>query len=148
MDNLIIRECTYEDLDKIISLQQQWEIEDITHGFVPADKRYLEEKVGKYFYIAELNSEIVGFVYGTVHNAENIGIFNEGEAYIQVDDIYISQNNRGTGLGNILLEKILNTAKESGIERSLIYSSTKDMDSIIRFYKKHEYKTWCIQMYK
>jgi N-acetylglutamate synthase-like GNAT family acetyltransferase len=148
MDNLIIRECTYEDLDKIISLQQQWEIEDITYGFVPADKSYLEEKIGKYFYIAELNSEIIGFVYGTVHKAENIGIFNEGEAYIEVDDICISQNNRGAGLGNVLLEKILNMAKENGIERSLVYSSTKDMDSIIRFYKKHEYKTWCIQMYK
>lgn len=39
-------------------------------------------------------------------------------------------------------------AKEYGIERSLIYSSTKDMDSIIKFYKKHDYKTWYIQMFK
>ena len=54
MDNLIIRECTYEDLDKVIFLQQQWEIEDITYGFFPADKRYLRRKLGKCFYI-ELN---------------------------------------------------------------------------------------------
>jgi len=37
MDNVIIRECTYEDLEYIMSLQQQWALEEITHGFVPAD---------------------------------------------------------------------------------------------------------------
>ena len=34
MDNLIIRECAYKDLDKVISLQEQWEIEDITYLWI------------------------------------------------------------------------------------------------------------------
>jgi N-acetylglutamate synthase-like GNAT family acetyltransferase len=148
MDNLIIRECTYGDIDHIIDLQRQWQMEEITYGFVPADKSYLEEKLGKYFYIAELNTEIIGFAYGTVHMAENMSIFNDGQYYIEVDDIYVSQNNRDSGLGSLLLYKLLDVAKENGIERSLIYSSTKDMDSIINFYKRHDYKTWYIQMYK
>lgn len=66
----------------------------------------------------------------------------------EVDDIYISSNSRGMGLGSLLLDKILEVAKENGIERSLIYSSTKDIDSIMKFYKKHDYKTWYIQMFK
>lgn len=148
MDNVIIRECTYEDLEYIMSLQQQWEIEEITHGFVPADKIYLKTKLGKYFFVAELNNEIIGFTYGTVHKAENMTIFNNGQLYIEVDDIYISQNSREIGLGSLLLDKILKVAKENGVKRSLIYSSTKDMDSIIKFYKRHDYKTWYIQMYK
>jgi GNAT superfamily N-acetyltransferase len=145
---LIIRECTYGDIEHIIYLQRRWQTEGITYGFVPADKSYLEEKLGKYFYIAELNTEIIGFAYGTVHMAENMSIFNDGQYYIEVDDIYVSQNNRGTGLGSLLLDKLLDVAKENRIERSLIHSSTKDMDSIIKFYKKHNYKTWYIQMYK
>ncbi|GEM_PF-5199754 len=39
-------------------------------------------------------------------------------------------------------------AKENGMARSLIYSVTKEMNRIINFYKKHDYKTWYIQMVK
>ena len=148
MSNLTIRECIYQDLEGIVFLQQQWYKEEITYGFVPADKRYLETKLGKYFFIAELNNEIVGFVYGTVHKAEKMTVINNGEAYIEIDDLYTTVNNRGTRIGSLLLDKVLEVAKENGIERSLIYSSTKDMDSIMKFYKKHDYKTWYIQMFK
>lgn len=73
---------------------------------------------------------------------------NNGETYIEIDDIYTAINNRGTNIGTLLLDKVLEVAKGNGIERSLIYSSTKGIDSIIKFYKKHDYKTWCIQMFK
>lgn len=148
MSILTIKECIYEDLDCIVSLQQQWAKEDITYGFIPAAKSYLETKLGKYFLVAELDNEIVGFVYGTVNKAGNITVIENGELYIEIDDIYTTLNNRGSNIGTLLLDKILEVAKENGIERSLIYSSTKDMDSIIKFYKKHDYKTWCIQMVK
>jgi GNAT superfamily N-acetyltransferase len=148
MNNLVIRECSYEDLGCVESLQQQWAKEDITYGFISAEKSYLETKSGKYFFVAELNNEIIGFVYGTVHKSENMPVIENGQLYIEIDDIYASLSNRGTGIGNILLDKILEVAKENGVERSLIYSSTKDMDSIIKFYKRHDYKTWYIQMVK
>jgi GNAT superfamily N-acetyltransferase len=148
MDNLIIRECSNGDIDHIIFLQRQWQAEEITYGFVPAEKSCLEEKLGKYFYIAELNTEIIGFAYGTPHKAENMSIFNDGESYLEVDDIYVSQKYRSQGLGGLLLNKLIDTAKDNGIERSLIYSSTKEMDGIMKFYKKHDYRTWNIQMYK
>ncbi|MBU5439408.1 GNAT family N-acetyltransferase [Tissierella sp. MSJ-40] len=148
MDNLIVRECIYEDLDNIISLQHQWHNEEITYGFIPADKNYLETRLGKYFLVAEVNNEIVGFCYGAIHSADNMPVINNGQLYIEIEDIYISLENRGTGIGSTLLNKILEVAKENGIERSLIYSSTKDLDNIIEFYKKHDYKTWYIQMCK
>jgi ribosomal protein S18 acetylase RimI-like enzyme len=148
MSKLSIRECLYKDLDCIVSLQQQWSKEEITYGFVPADKSHLETKLGKYFFVAELNNEIVGFVYGTINKAKNMNVIDNGETYIEIDDIYTAINNRGTNIGTLLLDKVLEVAKGNGIERSLIYSSTKDIDSIIKFYKKHDYKTWCIQMFK
>lgn len=148
MDKFIIRKCTLEDLDYVVSLQHQWVKEDITHGLIPVEKDYLESKLGEYFFVVELNSEIIGFVYGTIHTADNVAVIDNGQLYIEVEDIYISSDNRGTGLGSILLDKIICAAKENGIERSLIYSSTKDMENIMKFYKKHEYKTWYIQMFK
>jgi len=51
----------------------------------------LKTKLGKYFFVAELNNEITGFAYGTVHKAENMTIFNNGQLYIEVDDIYIAK---------------------------------------------------------
>ena len=148
MRNINIRECMYQDLDYVISLQQQWAKEEITYGFVSADKSYLETKIGKYFFVAELNGEIIGFVYGTVHVAQDMAVIDNGQLYIEIDDIYTVVNHRTTGIGTLLLDKALEVAKENGIERSLIYSSTKDMDSIIKFYKKHDYKTWYVQMFK
>jgi ribosomal protein S18 acetylase RimI-like enzyme len=148
MDKCIIRECTSEDLDYVVSLQHQWVKEDITHGLIPVEKVYLETKLGKYFYVAELNSKIIGFVYGGVHTSDNMCIIDNGQPYIEVEDIYVSPDSRSAGLGSVLLDKVLSVAKDNGIERSMIYSSTKDMDNIIKFYKKHDYKTWCIQMFK
>ena len=148
MDKFTIRECTVEDLDYVVFLQLKWVRENITHGLIPVDKSYLETKIGKYFFVAESNSEIVGFVYGAIHTADNMAVIDNGQVYIEVEDIYVSPDNRGTGLGSVLLDKIICVAKEHGIERSLVYSSTKDMESIMKFYKKHDYKTWYIQMFK
>lgn len=104
--------------------------------------------MGKYFLIAELNSEIIGFIYGTIHKAKDMAIIDNEQLYIEIDDIYTSLESRGKGVGSLLLNKILEIAKENGIERSLIYSSTKDIEGIINFYKKHDYKSWYIQMFK
>ncbi len=148
MDNLVIRECVKEDLECIIFLQEQWAKEGITYGFIPADINYLETKVGKYFFVADLNGKIIGFVYGTVYKAQDMVIFENRQLYIEIDNIYVTSNARNTAIGSFLLEKILDVAKENGIERSLIYSSTKDIEEIIKFYKKHDYKTWYVQMFK
>ncbi|EQB86322.1 ribosomal protein S18 acetylase RimI-like enzyme [Clostridium punense] len=148
MENFIIRQCIYDDLDYVISLQEQWAKEDITYGLIPANKEYLFERLGKYFLVAEEQENIIGFVTGVINKAKNMTIFSDGELYIEIEDIYVSKNNRGQGIGNILLNKVLEISKENGIERSLLYSSTKDMESIIKFYKNHHYKTWCIQMFK
>lgn len=148
MDNVAIRECKYEDLDDILILQRQWLKDDVTYGFTPADRSYLESKLGRYFLVAELNGKVISFVYGTIHKTKNMAIMKDGELYIEIDDIYTLSDYRGNGIGSLLLDKILEVSKQNGIERSLIYSSTKDMDSIINFYKKHNYKTWYIQMFK
>lgn len=148
MSNLIIREGTHEDLDNILYLQECWANEEITYGFAAADKAYLKTKLGKYFLVAELDGNINGFVYATIRNAENMAVIDNGQLYIEIDDIYVSPNSRRIGLGNLLLDRILELAKEDRIERSVIYSSTKDIDGIMKFYKRHDYKTWCIQMFK
>lgn len=148
MDSAIIRECTAKDIDEVEALQHQWVNEEITHGLIPIQKNYLEAKLGSYFFVAEKDSEIIGFVYGTIRTADNMAIMNNGQTYLDIEDIFVTPDNRSSGLGSVLLDKILTAAKEAGVERSLVYSSSKDMEGIINFYKKHDYKTWYIQMFK
>ena len=116
--NLTIRECLYKDLDYIVDLQQQWSKEEITYGFMPADKDHLETKLGKYFLVAELNNEIAGFVCGTINKADNISVINNGETYIEVEDIYTAKDNRGKNIGTLLLDRVLEVAKENGARNS------------------------------
>lgn len=148
MKDFTIRKGTYEDLYAIVLLQKQWMKEEITYGFTAADIKYLETKLGSYFLVAVKEKEIVGFAYGTVHKAEKMAVFDEGELYIEIDDIYTSANSREKGIGSCLLSELLKIAKENGIERSLVYSSTKETDDIMKFYKKHGFKTWYIQMFR
>lgn len=143
-----IRKCEQKDIDNVLKLQVQWKNEDITYGFVPGSMEYLMDKLGEYFFVAEEDNEIVGFVYGTIHDAKEMAIFSDGQKYIEIDDIYICSGHRGNGAGSALLKTILETAKANNIEKSYIYSATKDIDSIVGFYREHGYKSWCIQMYK
>ena len=148
MNNLVIRECKRDDIDSILELQKEWTAEDITFGFTPADKDYLNSKLGSYFFVAEQEREIVGFVYGTVHEATDLAVMCDGQKYIEVDDIYIKGEMRSKNIGSALIEKLLQTANENGIERSLVYSATKDIDKVMKFYKKHGFKPWFVQMYR
>ena len=146
--SIIIRECKSDDLSQVIEMQKKWTKEEITFGYIPGSIEYLQTKLGEYFIIAESNDELIGYVFGTIHKSKNMAIMNDGESYLEIDDIYTISGIRGNGIGSILLEKILDVAKENGVERSLIYSATKDMEGISKFYKKHGYSTWNIQMFK
>jgi ribosomal protein S18 acetylase RimI-like enzyme len=148
MVDIEIREASVEDIDRIYELQRNWSEEGITYGFSPASKEYLTKKLGRYFFIAQCEGVIVGFVYGTVNIAKDISIFTNGEKYIEIDDIYISAEYRNSGIGGMLADKFLDTARKDGAERAIVYSATKDLDNIVKFYKKHGFKAWYVQMFK
>lgn len=148
MNNYIVRLCKEDDIRSICKLQDNWYKEDITYGFVAGDSEYLLTKLGDYFFVAEIDGTIIGFAYGTIHEAADMSIFPDGTRYIEIDDIYMDSVHRGTGVGGILLDNVLEAARKNGIDRSLVYSATKDSDKILNFYKAHGYKTWFIQMFK
>lgn len=148
MNEYIIRKCRKEDIESIHNMQVNWQKEDITYGFVPCDREYLESKLGDYFYIGEIENKIIGFAYGTIHEAKDISVIEDGEKYIEIDDIYIIPEYRNTGIGGVLLDKVLETARDNSIEKSIVYSATKDSHRIVKFYENHGYKTWYVQMFK
>jgi len=148
LNNITINTCTHHDIDGVLKLQHDWVKEDSTIGLSNADVDYIESKLGKYFLLAQVESQIVGYAFASIHKAMDMAVFKDGEVYIEIDDLYIKDEYRGQGIGKKLLEELLSRAEKVGIKRSLIYSSVKDIDPVKNFYEKQGFQTWYIQMYK
>lgn len=147
MPNVTIRECTEEDLDAVSRLQQRWEAEDITYGLTAESRERLAERLSPYFFVAEGDATIEGYVFGSVQVNEGSIVLPQGERYLEVDEIYVRPESRGKGIGGTLLDRLMATARRDGIHRFLVYSATKDVDGILEFYRRHGFKSWYVQMF-
>jgi N-acetylglutamate synthase-like GNAT family acetyltransferase len=145
--NLKIRETERNDIPKILELQTSWHGENLTYGYVPDTEQDLIQKLGCYFLCAENDNEIVGFACGSIHEAYQMAIFIDSEQYLEIDDIYIVPEHRNSGVGSVLLNRLLDTAKQNGTSRFYINSASKNLDKVIQFYRKQDFKTWSVQMF-
>lgn len=148
MKKVNIRPANSNNLDAISKLQEDLAGENIIYGFLPKNKEQLAQKLGQYFLIVEINDEIVGFVYGSEHTSTGLAVIPKGQKYFEIDDIYVKPELRGMDIGNQLLNRITQIAKRNGIERFLVYSSSKDTQRILKFYESHGFKPWYIQLFK
>ena len=142
------RRARQNDCEDVLKLQDEWFSEDITHGYQPEILDSLISKINEFSYIAECELGIIGFVSASVHEAKGMAIMNDGEMYIEIEDVFVSSEYRDQGVGGKLVDIALEEAHSKGIERALIYSATKDLDSVVDFYRKHGFKTWYVQMFK
>lgn len=147
MADVTIRECTEEDLDAVSRLQQCWEAEGITQGLKADSREDLIGRLGPFFFVADMDGAIEGYVFGSAKVSEGSAVMPQGERYLEVDEIYVRPQSRGKGVGGMLLDKLLQTARGNGIGRFSVYSATKDMDGILEFYRRHGFQSWYVQMF-
>jgi ribosomal protein S18 acetylase RimI-like enzyme len=136
------------DCEDVLKLQDEWFSENITHGYQPEMLDSMISKINEFYYIAECELGIIGFVSASVHEAKGMAIVNDGEMYIEIEDIFVSSEYRDQGVGGKLVDIVMGEAHSKGIERALIYSATKDLDRVVDFYRKNGFKTWYVQMFK
>ena len=148
MENALIRQATESDILTVCQLQQQWLAEDSVYGFTPADPEHVQAALGSYFLVAEVDGTVVGFISGSVHISEDTAVIPAGTSYIEIDDLYVSPQFRNQGIGSNLITEVLAHAKGQGITHALLYSATKDLHRIIRFYEQHDFQTWYVQMFR
>lgn len=68
MNTINIRICTRHDIDAILTLDREWEREDIAHVFVPISRDEFITHLAQfpsYFWVAEDNGRIVGYINGS-----------------------------------------------------------------------------------
>jgi ribosomal protein S18 acetylase RimI-like enzyme len=104
--------------------------------------------IGEYFWVAEIDSEVVGYTIGSVHESDGLAVIEKGERYFEVDEVYVHSEYRNENIGHMLVDRLLQTAEQNGITRSIVYSASKQWQKIIGFYEKHGFKMWFVQMYR
>jgi hypothetical protein len=74
-----IRKCTTEDIKAVVHLSELWVNENITHGLAANTPSILQERIGSYFWVAEKEGDIIGYIYGTIHISEGLAVIPAGE---------------------------------------------------------------------
>ena len=129
-------------LEKIIELEKEWVLENITYGVVGSTKEEIMQNVNDYFYLALHNEKVVGYIIcEEIHNNE-YNIFENGSTYLRVNDIYVLKEYRNKKIGENLLKIIEEKAKTNEIKQILISTATKEAETIKRFYERNRYKIW------
>ena len=143
-----IRAAEPGDVDQVHQMQVQWAEEEITYGYGADSRENLLGKLGPYFLVAELDGSLVGHAYGSPQVSEGLAVIPAGERYLEIEDIYVIPEIRSRSIGGLLLDRLLQAAGEEGIETFSVYSSTKDADRILRFYRGHGFESWYVQLFR
>lgn len=147
MENLIIRECQPEDVKAVHALDLEWEAEEVTYGFGPSSPEEIRASLSPYLLVAVVEDEIIGYSSGAVHVSRDLCVFEEGEPHLEIHDLYVREPYRSAGIGSMLVERMKEIASRNGIHRFRVHSATKELDRVLKFYRDHGFKSWCVEMF-
>ncbi len=150
----VIRPGQADDIPAIIELTELWASEQLSTTGTPEENtvEQLQTLLSSYFWVADQDGQIVGFILGIINGDSNKGehyqILNEGESYLSLDQLYVHPDHRNLGIGSQLVRQLLSEAKAQGISVSIMHSDNRDWQRTFNFYQKHGFKMWFIKMYR
>jgi ribosomal protein S18 acetylase RimI-like enzyme len=148
MEGVTVRECTRDDIDAVCRLETQWAEEEITYGCATDSRENWINRLGRYCLVAEVSGDIVGFVSGSVHASEGLAVTPAGQRYLEVDDQCVVPDLRSRGIGSRLLDDVMRAAESEGKKRAHVFTSTKETDRVLKFYRGHGFRPWGVQLYR
>ena len=151
MKKVLIRECTHRDIESIFELDKLWDEEGVAYFFTYGSREDFIadfERFQKYFLVAESDGQIVGYVNGSVLVNDKVEVLPKQETYLEIENIYVRPEFRNQHVGGDLLEQLLAIAEQNGIKRFVVSTITKDMDRILRFYRRYGFKPWSVELFK
>ncbi len=130
-DKIFIKKGSEEDFNNVLNLIKELaEFEKSPESVTNTVEQMKEEKDYFEFYVAETDNKIVGFALYFYAYYTWVG------KSLYLDDIYIKPEYRGKGIGKILLEKVILTAKENNCKR-VRWQVLDWNENAIKFYKKN-----------
>ena len=151
----MIRKAVAHDVPRIAALSRLWAEEQVTFAYPAANEERIAERLGDYCWVAERGDggngvnggEVVGYAIGAVLTSQ-YPIFPMNVPFLEFQEVYVHPDERGAGIGQRLVDTLLEEARSRGITHSMVGSSNLDWRSIAGFYKKHGFKMWYVQMYQ
>ena len=151
MQQVLIRECTHQDLESIFQLDHLWDEEGVAYVFTYGTREEFIadfERFQKYFLVAESDGQIIGYINGSVRVNTKVEVLPKQETYLEIENIYVRPEYRDRHVGGDLIERLLTVAEQNGIKRFLVSTVTKDVDRILRFYRRYGFKPWFVELFK
>ena len=102
--------------------------------------------------VAEKDGQVVGLLVAEKRTTRNLrdeigrDAFPDDECYLEIQDVFVRQDERGAGIGTALVRSVLRRARASGVARALVYSGNADYARIARFYERCGFRMWHIFM--
>ena len=106
---------------------------DDVNGYEEGDLDYYFEENENVIFLAETESEVIGFLSVEVHR--------EDRDYIYLDDFSVSANCRGNGIGNALLNEAEKYGKSLNIPACLLHVE-KSNERAFKFYERNGYSVF------
>lgn len=143
-----IKNAANKDIPGIVSLGTRFVKEVPTWGQSAITEDYINKLDLRFIWVVEENNRLVGYAICVPHENDGSCIFAENDKILRLEEIFIGPEARGKGIGSQLLQIIESYAKKKGFRKLFIYSSVKDLDSVLEFYRGNGFKTWAVQVFK
>ncbi len=112
----------------------------------------LPRRLSKFSLVAERDRQVVGLVIAEQRSTQDLrneighDAFPDDEIYLEIQDLFVREDERGEGIGTALVRAVLERARAAGIHRSMVYSGNADYVRIARFYERCGFRMWHIFM--
>lgn len=146
-----IRSANAQDCSAIAGLSQLWAEEACTAGNItleehdPSLQLWLDSG---YFFVCELDHTVIAYAAGVVKLGKNAVFRPEGERFLHIHHVFVHPHHRGKNVGSQLMDALLSKAQSEDVHRSMVGSNNIDWQSTYRFYERHGYRMFSIEMYK
>ena len=145
---LIIRPCEAADIPGVLAVSAACVEEGLVYGLTVVTLDEVTARLGTYCYVATHGKEIVAYAWGVESVSEGMAVIPRDAPYLEVEELMVKPGCRDQGIGGLLLDTLLQAARDRGIDRFLVYSANQDTERIMRFYGKHGFRSWCVMMYR
>ena len=151
MENIIIRQATIDDLEKIQNLNyelfkletENYDTTLIVDWPLSNDgKKYFEDLINnEYVIIALNNANVIGYLAGTINEKVSYEMIQYGE----INNMLVDNNYRGTGIGKKLINQFKEYCKSKDINNLKVVASAKNSNAI-EFYRKQGFEDFDITL--